>query len=600
MTSYPQFGFPYPASSQLLMSAAAPATTCCESGRPVASDPHPGQAVCCPPLDSRAALLHSARVSGLPTALYSSPYAAAAAEQGYVHFAADPSAFYSPLSSAYADLKGTPEGYAAALAAQQAACYPYDPATYQYYGDRYGMDLNGARRKNATRETTSTLKAWLYEHRKNPYPTKGEKIMLAIITKMTLTQVSTWFANARRRLKKENKMTWSPRNRCGDGTSEDKDDCDSVGDDDDDARDIDVDVDGDDLDSKLDGESRLLGKDMDDDHHRDHRDEEDIRMRLHESARLGLVMRDSDVMADRMESGPKDPEHATHRDDYRRRGEMLAEHHRLSGLNGLDPLRLNTSRDSNPRDNSPDSLQLSRPSSPVRVCGSVSPSHDRATPIHDDVNDQDKSSNSVPQNKPKIWSLANTATSSTPERPRTLFHSGLNGRHPAMAFGSPYDSPMSSLRHWVNGQFHGIPLPPGFPLHHSQFALAASMAHAQHPHPQGTQGAPTSVVSTAQTPLLATTPHHARYTMSKELASHQSGITASILASIQHQKESESKQHSPSHSSEEMSMRTAFKPVQKRPILVSERPSEAAGSPESHHREPIRRPIGLSVERLTC
>ncbi|VDP11632.1 unnamed protein product [Soboliphyme baturini] len=81
------------------------------------------------------------------------------------------------------------------------------------------LDLNAVRRKNATRETTAALKAWLYEHRKNPYPTKGEKIMLAIITKMTLTQVSTWFANARRRLKKENKMTWSPRNR-----SEDEDD----------------------------------------------------------------------------------------------------------------------------------------------------------------------------------------------------------------------------------------------------------------------------------------------------------------------------------------------------------------------------------------
>lgn len=40
--------------------------------------------------------------------------------------------------------------------------------------------------------------------------------MLAIITKMTLTQVSTWFANARRRLKKENKMTWEPRNRVED------------------------------------------------------------------------------------------------------------------------------------------------------------------------------------------------------------------------------------------------------------------------------------------------------------------------------------------------------------------------------------------------
>ena len=37
--------------------------------------------------------------------------------------------------------------------------------------------------------------------------------MLAIITKMTLTQVSTWFANARRRLKKENKMTWEPKNK---------------------------------------------------------------------------------------------------------------------------------------------------------------------------------------------------------------------------------------------------------------------------------------------------------------------------------------------------------------------------------------------------
>lgn len=88
----------------------------------------------------------------------------------------------------------------------------------------YGMDLNGARRKNATRETTSTLKAWLNDHKKNPYPTKGEKIMLAIITKMTLTQVSTWFANARRRLKKENKMTWEPRNRVEDEDNNNDDD----------------------------------------------------------------------------------------------------------------------------------------------------------------------------------------------------------------------------------------------------------------------------------------------------------------------------------------------------------------------------------------
>ena len=55
---------------------------------------------------------------------------------------------------------------------------------------RYGAPYDlAARRKNATRESTGTLKAWLNEHKKNPYPTKGEKIMLAIITKMTLTQV---------------------------------------------------------------------------------------------------------------------------------------------------------------------------------------------------------------------------------------------------------------------------------------------------------------------------------------------------------------------------------------------------------------------------
>ncbi|KAL3311253.1 Dorsal-ventral patterning tolloid-like protein 1 [Cichlidogyrus casuarinus] len=81
------------------------------------------------------------------------------------------------------------------------------------------------RRKNATRETTSMLKAWLNEHRKNPYPTKGEKIMLAIITRMSLTQVSTWFANARRRLKKENKVTWTLRSTShADEDGEDSDD----------------------------------------------------------------------------------------------------------------------------------------------------------------------------------------------------------------------------------------------------------------------------------------------------------------------------------------------------------------------------------------
>ncbi|KAF8564489.1 hypothetical protein P879_05785 [Paragonimus westermani] len=65
----------------------------------------------------------------------------------------------------------------------------------------------------AIRESTSMLRAWLNQHPLNPYPTKGEKLMLALITQMNLTQISTWFANARRRLKKDNQMTWNPRHR---------------------------------------------------------------------------------------------------------------------------------------------------------------------------------------------------------------------------------------------------------------------------------------------------------------------------------------------------------------------------------------------------
>ncbi|CAH8583850.1 unnamed protein product [Schistosoma rodhaini] len=101
---------------------------------------------------------------------------------------------------------------------------------------------NTTRRRNATKESTTTLKAWLQEHIKNPYPTKGEKIMLAIITKMTLTQVSTWFANARRRLKKENKMTWTPKHRGEEQNDEDDDDDADDDDDDDDDNDDDREV----------------------------------------------------------------------------------------------------------------------------------------------------------------------------------------------------------------------------------------------------------------------------------------------------------------------------------------------------------------------
>uniref|UniRef100_A0A8B9CYR4 Iroquois homeobox 6 n=1 Tax=Anser brachyrhynchus TaxID=132585 RepID=A0A8B9CYR4_9AVES len=149
--------------------------------------------------------------------MYGAPYPGGQGYGNYLPYSAEPAAIYTALNPQY-ELKDGTGGPLPSGMAQPAAYYPYEPALGQYPYDRYGTgDLGGsARRKNATRETTSTLKTWLYEHRKNPYPTKGEKIMLAIITKMTLTQVSTWFANARRRLKKENKMTWAPKPRGGD------------------------------------------------------------------------------------------------------------------------------------------------------------------------------------------------------------------------------------------------------------------------------------------------------------------------------------------------------------------------------------------------
>uniref|UniRef100_A0A3P8SMA3 Iroquois homeobox 6a n=1 Tax=Amphiprion percula TaxID=161767 RepID=A0A3P8SMA3_AMPPE len=179
---------------------------------------------CCPSYENR--LLASSRTElNAALGMYSSPYAAAAAASqnyaNYFPYSTDPSAIYSTLNPQY-DIKDS-TGTLHSGITQTAAYYPYDHSLGQYQYDRYGtVDFNGtARRKNATRETTSTLKTWLYEHRKNPYPTKGEKIMLAIITKMTLTQVSTWFANARRRLKKENKMTWSPKNKASDDRKDD-------------------------------------------------------------------------------------------------------------------------------------------------------------------------------------------------------------------------------------------------------------------------------------------------------------------------------------------------------------------------------------------
>ncbi|CAG0883351.1 unnamed protein product [Cyprideis torosa] len=198
---------------------APPTTSCCETGIPVMTDPVSGQTVCSCQYDSAKVALQSYSRLSNAAALGSYPTYPSTDQNPYPSIGVDSSTLYSSLGSTYRLKNGTTPGDISAWGPgvpQPAAQYYANPYMDPSFAYRYNTGYDLTRRKNATRESTATLKAWLNEHKKNPYPTKGEKIMLAIITKMTLTQVSTWFANARRRLKKENKMTWEPKNRVDD------------------------------------------------------------------------------------------------------------------------------------------------------------------------------------------------------------------------------------------------------------------------------------------------------------------------------------------------------------------------------------------------
>jgi len=55
------------------------------------------------------------------------------------------------------------------------------------------------RRGNLPKAVTALLKDWLAKHKKHPYPTEEEKLLLSKETKLSLQQISNWFINARRR-----------------------------------------------------------------------------------------------------------------------------------------------------------------------------------------------------------------------------------------------------------------------------------------------------------------------------------------------------------------------------------------------------------------
>ncbi|KAI5095960.1 iroquois homeobox 7 [Silurus meridionalis] len=136
---------------------------------------------------------HLAAMAGIPLPFSGIP--------GYTFIPFPHAGHVSHMGSSY-DMKAASPYHQALLSRGGAYFSPYRPVV---------ADEPGRVAKVASRESTGALKAWLSEHLKNPYPTKGEKIMLAIVTKMSLTQVSTWFANARRRLKKENRVSWASK-----------------------------------------------------------------------------------------------------------------------------------------------------------------------------------------------------------------------------------------------------------------------------------------------------------------------------------------------------------------------------------------------------
>lgn len=56
------------------------------------------------------------------------------------------------------------------------------------------------KRTNYSKGVSKTLKTWLRDHIRNPYPTEAEKIELCRITGLDHTQINNWFINARRRI----------------------------------------------------------------------------------------------------------------------------------------------------------------------------------------------------------------------------------------------------------------------------------------------------------------------------------------------------------------------------------------------------------------
>ncbi|XP_062403423.1 iroquois-class homeodomain protein irx-3-like [Sardina pilchardus] len=323
----------------------------------------------------------SGTLSNVLSTMYGAPFAATQGYGAFLPYSSD-IALLNQLGAHY-ELKEAP--------GMQHPGLSHHPSPFYPYGQCQFGDPN--RPKNATRESTSTLKAWLSEHRKNPYPTKGEKIMLAIITKMTLTQVSTWFANARRRLKKENKMTWVPKSRTDEEENGYASDNDGEGDKEDDEE-IDL--------ENIDTEKV------------ENKDDSDYQEDVHSERKL----------ADKSDSELSDANEDIPRHDARFIDHPMKESKNICMV--------------------ADKQESNRVAQP-NVTQSSDKSKANNEPLHTNPN---------PPQKPKIWSLAETAT--MPDNPRKSPHLNRTSAlvtHPVLAPQKPLSCAVAKLPNWTKLAF---------------------------------------------------------------------------------------------------------------------------------------------------
>ncbi|KAK0464740.1 kinase-like domain-containing protein [Desarmillaria tabescens] len=79
---------------------------------------------------------------------------------------------------------------------------PLADSAYQSVGPDGALPVERPQRKRGKlpKETTDFLKAWLHRHSDHPYPTKKEERLLCDATGLSMSQVSNWVINARRRI----------------------------------------------------------------------------------------------------------------------------------------------------------------------------------------------------------------------------------------------------------------------------------------------------------------------------------------------------------------------------------------------------------------